>query len=66
MPDADLKEAAQKWLDTMEDGAANGDAAKAYIAALEDGLGTVDELAARERRRESSATSRPRWPTPRP
>ena len=41
-----LKEAAQKWLDTMEDGAANQDAAKAYVAALEESLATVDELAA--------------------
>ena len=41
-----LKEAGQKWLDTMDDGAANGEAAKAYIAALENGLCTVDELLA--------------------
>ena len=41
-----MKETAQKWLDTMEDGAANAEATKAYIAALEDGLCTVDELAA--------------------
>ena len=33
-----LKEAAQKWLDTMEDGAANKEAAKAYIAALEESI----------------------------
>ena len=33
--DADLKAAAQKWLDTMEDGDANQEAAKAYIAELE-------------------------------
>jgi pyruvate-ferredoxin/flavodoxin oxidoreductase len=33
--DADLKAAAQKWLDTMEDGKANQEATKAYIAALE-------------------------------
>ena len=43
---AAIKEAGQKWLDTMEDGEANGEAAKAYIAALEDGLCTVDELCA--------------------
>ena len=43
---AELKDAAQKWLDTMEDGAANAEATKAYIAALEDGLCTVDELLA--------------------
>ncbi|WP_308527507.1 pyruvate:ferredoxin (flavodoxin) oxidoreductase [uncultured Oscillibacter sp.] len=41
-----LKEAGQKWLDTMEDGAANGEATKAYIAALENGICTVDELLA--------------------
>ena len=41
-----LKEAGQKWLDTMEDGAANGEASKAYIAALEKGICTVDELIA--------------------
>ncbi len=39
-----LKEAAQKWLDTMEDGQANAEATKAYVAALEAGLCTVDEL----------------------
>ena len=42
----ELKEAAQKWLDTMEDGQANQEAAKAYVAALEAGLCTVDELLA--------------------
>ena len=41
-----LKEAGQKWLDTMEDGAANGEATKAYIAALESSICTVDELLA--------------------
>ena len=41
-----IKEAGQKWLDTLEDGAANAEATKAYIAALEDGLCTVDELLA--------------------
>ena len=41
-----LKEAAQKWLDTMEDGDANQKAAKEYVAALEQGIATVDELAA--------------------
>ena len=35
---AELKEAAQKWLDTMEDGAANKEAAKAYIAALKESI----------------------------
>ena len=43
--DADLKAAAQKWLDTMDDGEANGEAAKAYIAELEACLVTVDQLA---------------------
>ena len=43
---AEIKEAGQKWLDTMEDGAANGEASKAYIAALEKGSCTVDELIA--------------------
>ena len=43
---APLKEAAQKWLDTMDDGEANQEATKAYIAALEEGLCTVDELIA--------------------
>ena len=41
-----IKETAQKWLDTYNDGEANKEAAKAYIAALEDGLCTVDELCA--------------------
>ena len=41
-----LKEAAQKWLDTMEDGDANQEATKAYVAALENSLATVEELAA--------------------
>ena len=42
----ELKEAAQKWLDTLEDGEANQAATKAYIAALEDGIMTVDECVA--------------------
>ena len=41
---APLKEAAQKWLDTMDDGEANAEATKAYIAALNDGLCTIDEV----------------------
>ena len=36
--DGALKAAAQKWLDTMEDGEANGGATDAYIAALEAGI----------------------------
>ena len=43
---ADLKAAAQKWLDTYNDGEANGEAAKAYISALEENIATVDELCA--------------------
>ncbi len=41
-----LKEAAQKWLDTMDDGEANQAAAKEYIAALEQGICTIDEVVA--------------------
>ena len=44
--DAAVKEAGQKWLDTMDDGAANAPATKAYVAALEDGLMSVDGLLA--------------------
>ncbi len=43
---AGLKEAAQKWLDTMNDGDANQTAAKEYVAALEDALMTVDGVIA--------------------
>ena len=35
---AGLKEAAQAWLDTMEDGKANAAATEAYVAALEDAV----------------------------
>ena len=42
----ELKAAAQAWLDTMEDGEANAEAARAYVKALEDSICTVDELAA--------------------
>ena len=35
---APLKEAAQKWLDTMNDGSANKEASRAYAAALEEAL----------------------------
>ena len=41
----ELKAAAQAWLDTMEDGEANAEAAKAFVKALEDSICTVDELA---------------------
>ena len=42
----ELKAAAQAWLDTMEDGEANAEAARAFFKALEDSICTVDELAA--------------------
>ena len=42
----ELKAAAQAWLDTMEDGEANAEPAKAFVKALEDSICTVDELAA--------------------
>ncbi len=41
-----IREAGQKWLDTMNDSAANGEAAKAYVAALEQGVATIDEAIA--------------------
>ena len=41
----ELKAAAQEWLDTMDDGTANAEAAKAYVTALEESIATVDELA---------------------
>ena len=43
---AELKEAAQKWLDTKDDGNANAEATKEYVAALQANIATVDELAA--------------------
>ncbi|WP_087066307.1 pyruvate:ferredoxin (flavodoxin) oxidoreductase [Intestinibacillus massiliensis] len=43
---APLKEAAQAWLDTVEDGAANAEATKSYVAALEDGIMTLDQCQA--------------------
>ncbi len=43
---AALKEAAQKWLDTFDDGQANESATKAYVAALEANIATVDDLLA--------------------
>ena len=39
---APLKEAAQAWLDTMDDGKANADAAKKYIALLEESVLSVE------------------------
>ncbi len=41
-----LKEAAQKWLDTMDDGTANAEPAKAYVKALMASVGTTDEAIA--------------------
>ena len=41
-----LKAAAQKWLDTKDDGTANAEATKEYVAALQANIATVDELAA--------------------
>ena len=41
-----LKAAAQAWLDTMADGTANAEPAKAYVKALEESISTVEELAA--------------------
>ena len=38
-----LKDAAQKWLDTMDDGAANSEASKAYVAAMEEAILTPDD-----------------------
>ncbi len=42
---AELKAAAQKYLDTVNDLDANAEATKAYVAALEENVATVDELA---------------------
>ena len=42
----ELKAAAQAWLDTLDDGTANAEPAKAYIKALEESVCTVEELAA--------------------
>lgn len=39
----EIKAAGQKWLDTLDDGELSKEATKAYVAALEDGLMTVDE-----------------------
>ena len=41
-----LKAAAQAWLDTMDDGTANAEPARAYVKALEESICTVEELAA--------------------
>ena len=42
----ELKAAAQAWLDTMDDGTANAEPARAYVKALEESIATVEELAA--------------------
>ena len=42
----ELKAAAQAWLDTMDDGTANAEPARAYVKALEESITTVEELAA--------------------
>ena len=42
----ELKAVAQAWLDTMNDGTANAEPAKAYVKALEESICTVEELAA--------------------
>ena len=42
----ELKAAAQAWLDTMDDGTANAEPARAYVKALEESICTVEELAA--------------------
>ena len=42
----ELKTAAQAWLDTMDDGSANAEPARAYVKALEESICTVEELAA--------------------
>ena len=39
----ELKAAAQAWLDTMDDGTANAEPAKAYIKALEENIATTEE-----------------------
>ncbi len=41
-----LKDAAQKWLDTYDDGEANQESAKNYIALLEESLLSVDDIVA--------------------
>ena len=41
-----LKDAAQKWLDTMEDGKANAEATKDYVKLLEESVMTVDDIVA--------------------
>jgi len=40
----ELRAAAEKWLETYNDGAANTAASEAYIAALMQGVATIDEL----------------------
>ena len=45
----ELKEAAQKWLETYNEGEANQEATRAYVAALEAAICTVDELLASDK-----------------
>ena len=42
----ELKAAAQRWLDTMDDGTANAEAAKDYSKALQENIATIDEAIA--------------------
>ena len=42
----ELRAAAQKYLDTVNELEANAEATKAYVAALEDGIATIDEAIA--------------------
>ena len=43
---SELKEAAQKWLDTYNDGAANQEATKALIAEMEEDMSSIDSCIA--------------------
>jgi len=40
----EIKDTAQAWLDTLEDGEANGKAAAAYIKAMEENVCSIDDL----------------------
>lgn len=44
--DAELKAAAEKWLETYDDGNANDAATRAFVAALEEGILSVDDAVA--------------------
>ncbi|MDO4815553.1 MAG: pyruvate:ferredoxin (flavodoxin) oxidoreductase [Bacillota bacterium] len=43
---SELKDAAQAWIDTMNDGAANGEATRKYVEELTDSIATIDETLA--------------------